>query len=839
MNYVTLTMRLMHLVLRHAPSSRPAPEQISVRDYNASTIYVLSEDTPECVFYAKMINTVLLLLFCCFAASLLYIFLFLFAFLSNKAPMLSQFTLSNEPCAHTWSESDCRVPSSQVVVHRDECAYCCAQAHQGDGIFVCMTCFAGVCCLHIAKHRTACGGPGHSVYTRLKEHSIKVPDATETKNVDSLCLVPTKTYDVSICCGACLLQFDTSRGTTPGMTGNSFNAIINTPVPGAAAPELTNAEFSRLQCEHVLTLKQTNNPFKAAGGPPTGSSIKCSENTCSCSENCWMCMTCGWIGCSRPTSGGNGHALTHFENTRHPCSVKLGTITPTGADIYCYLCDDLLSDNQLDHHMRFFGVDIRTAKKTAKTMGELEYDYSTSFDFNKITEEGEELELVSGPGRTGIKNIGNSCYLSSVIQCLFAMDQFKGAFYRLKQPHQAACTRDPYQCHHCQMERVADGLLSGTYSLPPASGTEDANDVGGICPRLLKNTFAGHHPEFSTGSQQDAQEYLVFFLEKLQQYVCLPDDVKAAIGGTHPASLFNLKLEQRTSCYRCKKVKYKTEEDSCLSVAVPVDQQVMASVSVQNALLPEQDKTRPTYELSECINVALGTTRVDCRCEACGAMTTYANRLRLESFPDILPVFIKRAYFDMATLSTKKFEAYVKVPQEIDLSFFRAQGPVPGETLMKGDDESQKRVKTEGPSSSAPSQPAMDDVALATVLSMGVEPDVAAFALRRNKMSVEKAIEYLFSGVDVEAEIANEASMGAVESESGNAQRSVTDGAGKYRLMAMVSHIGASAKTGHYVCHIKEKETGRWLLFNDEKVGVSHSPPFELATIYFFERMKS
>jgi len=286
-------------------------------------------------------------------------------------------------------------------------------------------------------------------------------------------------------------------------------------------------------------------------------------------------------------------------------------------------------------------------------------------------------------------------------------------------------------------------------------------------------------------------------------------------------------------------VKYKTEEDSCLSVAVPVDQQVMASVAEQNSLLPEKDKTRPTYELNECISVALGTTNVDCRCEACGAMTTYANSLRLESFPDVLPVFIKRAYFDMATLSTKKFEAYVKVPQEIDLSYYRAKGPAPGEALMKVDDESQKRVKTEGPSSSsAPSQPAMDDVALTTVLSMGVEPDVAAFALRQNRMDVEKAIEYLFSGVDVQVEMTNEASMGAAESQSGNAQRSVTDGTGKYRLMAMVSHIGASAKTGHYVCHIKEKETGRWILFNDEKVGVSRSPPFELATIYFFERVK-
>lgn len=54
---------------------------------------------------------------------------------------------------------------------------------------------------------------------------------------------------------------------------------------------------------------------------------------CDLKENLWLCLTCGSLGCGRQQFGGlggNGHGLQHFEETRHPVSVKLGTITPEG-----------------------------------------------------------------------------------------------------------------------------------------------------------------------------------------------------------------------------------------------------------------------------------------------------------------------------------------------------------------------------------------------------------------------------------------------------------------------------------------------------------------------------
>ena len=54
---------------------------------------------------------------------------------------------------------------------------------------------------------------------------------------------------------------------------------------------------------------------------------------CDLKENLWLCLTCGSLGCGRQQYaglGGNGHGLQHYEETKHPVSVKLGTITPEG-----------------------------------------------------------------------------------------------------------------------------------------------------------------------------------------------------------------------------------------------------------------------------------------------------------------------------------------------------------------------------------------------------------------------------------------------------------------------------------------------------------------------------
>jgi ubiquitin carboxyl-terminal hydrolase 5/13 len=76
-------------------------------------------------------------------------------------------------------------------------------------------------------------------------------------------------------------------------------------------------------------------------------------------------MTCGHLGCGRKNwdgTGGNNHAVDHFDQTKHPLVCKLGTITPEGTAcklkshhkkiaIYCYACNEDRNDDKLAEHL--------------------------------------------------------------------------------------------------------------------------------------------------------------------------------------------------------------------------------------------------------------------------------------------------------------------------------------------------------------------------------------------------------------------------------------------------------------------------------------------------------
>jgi ubiquitin carboxyl-terminal hydrolase 5/13 len=59
-------------------------------------------------------------------------------------------------------------------------------------------------------------------------------------------------------------------------------------------------------------------------------------------------------------------------------------------------------------------------------MAELEIDLNQRVgEWASIQETGKSLVPLFGPGLTGLTNLGNSCYLNSVVQVLFTVPQFQ------------------------------------------------------------------------------------------------------------------------------------------------------------------------------------------------------------------------------------------------------------------------------------------------------------------------------------------------------------------------------------------------------------------------------
>jgi len=74
---------------------------------------------------------------------------------------------------------------------------------------------------------------------------------------------------------------------------------------------------------YAMNLQQLDNGVIV---PPSGwTCAKCDKT-----ENLWLNLTDGMILCGRKNwdgTGGNNHAIEHYNETKYPLAVKLGTIT--------------------------------------------------------------------------------------------------------------------------------------------------------------------------------------------------------------------------------------------------------------------------------------------------------------------------------------------------------------------------------------------------------------------------------------------------------------------------------------------------------------------------------
>lgn len=206
---------------------------------------------------------------------------------------------------------------------------------------------------------------------------------------------------------------------------------------------------ARVISKYATDLKQLDNGKKI---PPAG--WKCEE--CDLTNNLWLNLTDGSILCGRrffDGSGGNDHAVKHYQECRFPLAVKLGTITPDGkGDVYSYVEDDMVEDPHLIEHLAHFGIKTAQLEKTEKSMVELEIDLNQRIgEWSILTESASKLEPISGPGYTGMKNLGNSCYLNSVMQVLFVVPEFVQRFADRAQDIFATYPVDPANDFNVQM----------------------------------------------------------------------------------------------------------------------------------------------------------------------------------------------------------------------------------------------------------------------------------------------------------------------------------------------------------------------------------------------------
>lgn len=789
-----------------------------------------------------------------------------------------------------------RIPQTGDKVFKDECAFCFDTPESTKGLYICLNTFVGLGHDHLENYVNK---TGNKVFLHLLKIKHAIPqekaELEPEKKVTRLAIGleggfslenPVK-YEIEEKNGLVIfpgpVEFPLPYPDLPLQVDSSIQGIIAAQSAGRleelSALSSTWDGEARLVSKYADNLKQLDNGVKVL---PHG--WQCSK--CDKTDNLWLNLSDGTVLCGRKFfdgSGGNNHALEHYDTTGYPLAVKLGTISGDGkADVYSYAEDDMVENPHLKQHLEHFGINMDGLKKTDKSMAELEIDLNQRVgEWADIQETGKFLVPLFGSGYTGLANLGNSCYLNSVVQVLFTVPSFQQRFYQDAATIFSSAGIDSWQDFNVQMSKLATGMLSGRYSEPSAS---EANQYqSGIKPAMFKSLIGKGHPEFSTKRQQDAVEFLLHLINVTERHIR-----NHPTSHVSPAESFKFRVEERLQCGTSGQVRYTSRSEYHLPVPVPLEtasnleevqlyEEKKKAAQAAGQPLKSEEVVRPKVTLQSCLEALIRQEEVqNFYSSAINGKTTALKTTRLSTFPEFLWIQLRK--FTLAEDWTpRKLDVAVEIPQTLDLSWMKSSGHQNGEVLMT---EQASETTTEPPMD-------MEIVASLTEMGFPVQACKRAAALTHGR-GLESATQWLVEHLDDpdillpvttpcsgsfepnEEGVSMLQAMGftrsqcikALQNTDNNVERAadwifshpdeinseditppamvvevpqINDGPPAYELAAFISHMGTSTNVGHYVCHIKKE--GRWVIFNDEKVAVSENPPFELGYLYLYRRL--
>lgn len=789
--------------------------------------------------------------------------------------------------------SKIKIPGSNSKVYKDECVFSYDNPETDTGLYVSLTSFLGLGHQHVQWYYEK---TGDAVFLHLRRERYEVSspqqgDAPE-KKITRLAIGVEggfdpesghKKYEFKDFYNIVVLpgfqQIQLPNSDLPEIVNASVKAILELP----SASKLAELEAlsgtwdgeTRAVSKYANDLKQLDNGKKI---PPTG--WKCEK--CDKTDNLWLNLTDGSILCGRKFfdgSGGNNHAIEHYNASGYPLAVKLGTITKDGkGDVFSYAEDDMVEDPKLIEHLSHWGINIATMEKTEKSMVELELELNQKNEWATLSESGGKLEPIYGPGYTGMANLGNSCYMNSVMQMVFNVPDFIKKYYEGAEGIFKSFRGDPAEDFNVQMAKLGWGLLSGKYSMPPPPGSPVDADPPGINPLMFKTLIGKGHPEFSTKRQQDVQEFILHLLSILER------NTKNSF---NPGDCFKFQVEERFQCGSSKKVKYLTRSEVILPLMISMDAAInkeeVAAYEARKAELEKEGKrldsselVRPKIRLFSCLESFTQTEIINnFYSTAVKGNTTARKTTRLASFPDYLLIQLKKFMLREDWVPIK-LDVSVDMPDILDISSLRGGGPQPEEELLPELDnppptpvydeavlagltdmgfplDAAKRAIfythntgleaatawimehiTDADFNDPFIPPGMENTkqdftanpeSLSTIMSMGFTSDQANKALKATDNNLERAMDWIFSHQE------------ELNSDSGSqpAMPEFRDGNSKYRLVAFISHMGTATMVGHYVVHIFKDN--QWVIYNDNKVAKSENPPKDLGYVYLYERI--
>ncbi|KAE8614470.1 hypothetical protein XENTR_v10008175 [Xenopus tropicalis] len=222
----------------------------------------------------------------------------------------------------------------------------------------------------------------------------------------------------------------------------------------------------------------------------------------------------------------------------------------------------------------------------------------------------------------GLQNLTNTCYMNSVLQCLTYTAPLTN--YLETEEHNLTCTRNKF-CLMCLMKKHVSAVL------------DIRNEV--VAPKAFVSNLKRIVSHFNKGTQEDAQEFLLYVLEGMQSSCSASRESNNIVH-----QIFGGCLRSSVKCLNCNAVSDTYEQ--CMCIQLEIKKAKSIDQSLKQFIEPEDLGGENCY-----------------KCSSCNQMSSAVKAYSIHQMPNVLTLSLKR--FDI--FSTNKISKKIQYPDFINV----------------------------------------------------------------------------------------------------------------------------------------------------------------------------
>ncbi|XP_045213600.1 ubiquitin carboxyl-terminal hydrolase 22-like [Mercenaria mercenaria] len=360
------------------------------------------------------------------------------------------------------------------------------------------------------------------------------------------------------------------------------------------------------------------------------------------------CLSCVYFGCYD-----NNHAQDHAYVNKHWLAVDM-----TYGMINCFACGDYVYDRDFEKIARH--LNNRTSTQGVLNQFVTWQPNHRELDMLRKNTKRRRVEESSTIGLRGLINLGNTCFMNSIVQALIHTPVLREYF--LADKHVCQMSKEANeQCLVCELSRIFQEFYSGISSTY-------------IPFRLLHLvwTSARHLAGYE---QQDAHEFLIAALDLLHRH-CIAGSNGRSSNSPHNCQciidqIFTGGLQSDVTCQHCNNVS--TTIDPIWDISLDLGPGLYNGS--HPAPITGYSNSPGNYDPTSLLDCLKRFTKPEhlgssakIKCSSCGCYQESTKQLTMKKLPIVACFHLKR--FEHSTGYHKKISTYVSFPEELDMTPF-------------------------------------------------------------------------------------------------------------------------------------------------------------------------